>query len=102
MTVKKTSAARLRIVVTIATKFASSLSRLNKRLTKALWKIFASDQADDEKPDKGDQPERRDIMLADTEERMFENLEVHGSVCGGHSRRNLKQKSTAEAVLSRK
>ena len=39
--VKKTSAARLRIVVTIATKFVSILKRLKKRLTALLCSIRA-------------------------------------------------------------
>jgi hypothetical protein len=42
LTLKKTRAARLRIVVMMATKLASSLSRLSSRLTNALWRNLAA------------------------------------------------------------
>ena len=41
LTVKKTSAETLRIVVTIAMKFGSSLKRAKKRRTVPLWSTFA-------------------------------------------------------------
>ena len=78
LTVKKTSEARLRMVVTMATKFASSLNRLKSRRTSALCKKFRQRQAGEEKRAESNQSQHGDIMVAHVKERIIENFVVHG------------------------
>ena len=69
LTVKKTSAATLRIVVMIATKLASSLKRLRKRRTTPLWKTWRQTNPRPSRPDKGGDSEDGNVVSGEIEER---------------------------------
>ena len=57
------------IVVIMATKLASSLKRLSKRRTKALWTTLAKRNPKRHQPDKGADAEEGGVMPAEFEER---------------------------------
>ena len=77
MTVKKTIAARLRIVVTIAMKFVSILKRLKKRRTIWLCKNRAMISPAAKNPTKAISPRNRYVVMANVKQRPLQKRHFH-------------------------